>query len=63
MIKDLFMMYSCFLITTIALFKPDLQFVSNNVYPAKICLEHVEVCMIITMVVSVEDETVVVHYC
>ena len=29
-----------------------------KIFPAKICLEHVEVC-IITMVLSVEEETVI----
>ena len=36
-----------------------------KIFPAKTCLEHVEVCMIITMVLSVEEETVIMHcfYC
>ena len=33
-----------------------------KIFPAKTCLEHVEVCMI-TMVLSVEEETIIVHCC
>ena len=36
-----------------------------KIFPAKTCPEYVEVCMIITMVLSVEEETVIMHcfYC
>ena len=34
-----------------------------KIFPAKTCLEHVEVCMIITTVLSVEEETVIMHCC
>ena len=32
-------------------------------FPAKTCLEHVEVCMLITVVLSVEEETVIMCCC
>ena len=38
------------------------EILTCEIFPAKTCLEHVGVCMI-TMVLSVEEETVIVHCC